>query len=30
MMNRKRVKAEAAYLPLKMGLDDEGPEGLRA
>jgi hypothetical protein len=30
MMNRKRVKAEAAYLPLKMGLLEEGPTGLEA
>jgi len=29
-MNRKRVKAEAAYLPLKMGLLEEGPTGLEA
>jgi len=28
--NRKGVKAEAAYLPLKIGLLEEGPTGLEA
>jgi hypothetical protein len=30
MMNRKGVKAKAAYLPLKIELLKEGPIGLEA
>ena len=30
MMDRKRVKAEIAYLPDKIRLEDRGPQGLRA
>ncbi len=29
-MYKKGVEAEAAHLPLKMGLEDEGPQGLQA
>ncbi|EAQ90768.1 hypothetical protein CHGG_02703 [Chaetomium globosum CBS 148.51] len=30
MMDRRRVEAEAALLPEKIGLEDPGPQGLRA
>jgi hypothetical protein len=30
MMDRRRVEAEAAHLPKKMGLEDPGLQGLRA
>ena len=30
MIDRRRVKAEAAYIPLWMKLEDPGPQGLRA
>jgi len=29
-MKESRVEAEAAYLPLKIGLEDLGPQGLKA
>ena len=29
-MNLGRVEAEAAQIPLKIGLDDPGPQGLEA
>ena len=29
-MHKKRVEAKAAHLPLTMGLEDEGPQGLQA
>src|SRR5687768_5302128 len=30
MMEESRVKAEAALIPLAMGMEDPGPQGLRA
>jgi hypothetical protein len=30
MMDRRRVEAEAAHLPKKIGLEDPGLQGLRA
>ena len=30
MMKESRVEAEAAYIPLRMGLGDPGPQGLKA
>ena len=30
MLQESRVEAEAAYLPEKMGLEDPGPQGLKA
>ena len=30
MINKRGVEAEAAYLPLKIGLLEEGPTGLEA
>ena len=30
MVKESRIEAEAALLPLKIGLDDSGPQGLRA
>jgi len=30
MIKESRAAAEAAYLPLKMGLEDPGPQGLKA
>jgi hypothetical protein len=30
MMEESRVEAEAAFIPLKLGLEDSGPQGLRA
>ena len=30
MMDESRVEAEAAFISLKLGLEDPGPQGLRA